>query len=57
MKKFITLTENKEKVYVNVESIIMVLKNTTGETYLRLTHGHGILVSETIEEVMSMIEE
>ena len=55
MINFVKLTQNEEVVYVSVKEIIMVMKNTDGKTYLRLTHGHGVLVSESMEEVMGQI--
>jgi uncharacterized protein YlzI (FlbEa/FlbD family) len=55
MINFVKLTHNGETVYISVKEIIMVMKNTDGQTYLRLTHGHGVVVSESIEEAMGQI--
>lgn len=56
MNEFIELTQEEQKVLINLNHIIMIMINDGKETYLRLTHGYTIVVSETIDEIKKNIE-
>ena len=57
MTTFIILTHNDEPIIVNLSRIIMIMKDTDGLTYLRLTDGHGILVKESMEKIIQLLHE